>query len=81
MPVNRSWGLLNVKQRILKEEDEALAADITSWRAAKAHHKAQGDRAKVEHRKVDNLVVLLLLGVRAREIGEAAYITRTASEA
>ncbi|RPB08976.1 hypothetical protein P167DRAFT_577635 [Morchella conica CCBAS932] len=34
-----------------KEDDEALAADITAWMAVMVHRKFQGDRATVEHRR------------------------------
>ncbi|RPB11983.1 hypothetical protein P167DRAFT_574634 [Morchella conica CCBAS932] len=34
-----------------KEDEEALAADITAWMAVMVHRKAQGDRATVEHRR------------------------------
>ncbi|KAH0604884.1 uncharacterized protein H6S33_006552 [Morchella sextelata] len=52
-----------------KEDDEALAADIAAWRAAKARRKAQGVRATVENSDVDNNAVPLGLGERVEGLG------------
>jgi hypothetical protein len=64
-----------------KEDDEALAADIAAWRAAKARRKAQGVRATVENSDVDNNAVPLGLGERVEGLGEGVDVTPTASEA
>ncbi|KAH0609692.1 uncharacterized protein H6S33_013178 [Morchella sextelata] len=64
-----------------KEDDEALAVDIMAWRAAKAHRKAQGDRATVEHSNVDNIGVSLWLVDRVEGLSEAVDITPMPSEA
>jgi hypothetical protein len=52
-----------------------------AWRAAKAHRKAQGDRATVEHSNVDNIGVSLWLGDRVEGLSEAVDITPMPSEA